>query len=232
MPRTIFALGGRGFSSLEPTPALDSFFTGLAKKSYPTVGLIPTAGGDQAARCETFEMLGTMRGFRPRVISLFRRDEMTLEEEVASCDCIFVGGGNTWNMLHLWRLWGLDLLLRQAYERGVPLGGVSAGANCWFEQCSTDSFGPGLAVMEGLGWLSGSYCPHYDGEENRRPTLESFLRGGSLKPGYACDDGVGLLFEDETLKAVYRCPDAGAAYRVSWNEGAFRQEPIEPLITV
>lgn len=225
MPRSILAVGGRGFSVLEPTPALDDFFVDLAGVDSPVVGLIPTASGDPEVRAEAFRILCMRRGWSPQVISLFRRGETPLAEEVASCDAIWVGGGNTWNMLHLWKLWGLDQLLREAYERGVPLGGVSAGANCWFEQCSTDSFRPSLDVMDGLGWLAGSYCPHYDSEGERKPTLERFMKEGILRAGYACEEGVGLLFRDEALEGAV-AEGEGNAYRVRVSDGVFREEPL------
>jgi peptidase E len=225
MPRSILAVGGRGFSVLEPTPSLDSFFVDLAGARHPVVGLIPTASGDPDVKAEAFRHLCARRGWTPQVISLFWRGEAPLEEEVGACDVIWVGGGNTWNMLQLWRLWGLDKLLREAYEKCVPLGGVSAGANCWFEQCSTDSFRPRLDVMEGLGWLEGSYCPHYDSEGERRPTLERFMKGGLLGPGYACEEGVGLLFEDEALQGVV-ADGAGQAYRVGLSDGVFSEEAL------
>ncbi len=107
-------------------------------------------------------------------------------------DVIYVSGGNTANALAVWRLHGVDLALRAAWERGAVLGGVSAGANCWFECCVTDSFGIALDPLhDGLGLLPGSFCPHYDGEERRRPVYRSLVDGG-FPPGYAADDGAAL----------------------------------------
>ena len=127
---------------------------------------------------------------------------------------VYVGGGNTVNMLAVWRAHGLNAVLREAWEAGVVLCGVSAGALCWFEGGSTDSFGGGLSPLrDGLGLLPGSVCPHYDGEAERRPTYHDFILKG-LPGGNAADDGVGLHFVGtEFAEAISSRPDA-RAFRV------------------
>ena len=114
-------------------------------------------------------------------------------DRLADADVIYVSGGNTANALAVWRLHGVDDALRSAWERGAVLGGVSAGANCWFECCVTDSFRGALDPLhDGLGFLPGSFCPHYDGEKLRRPVYRSLLVDGGFAPGYAADDGAAL----------------------------------------
>ena len=133
----------------------------------------------------------------------------------SSQDVIYVGGGNTANMLAIWRLHGVDVVLREAWSRGIVLAGVSAGANCWFEACSTDSFGPDLAPLnDGLGFLAGSFCPHYDGELLRKPTYERWVAEGVLPAGYAADDGVGLVFRGTELTEAVSEVAGGRAFRV------------------
>jgi dipeptidase E len=112
---------------------------------------------------------------------------------------VFVGGGNTANMLAIWQVHGVDELLREPWGRGVVLSGSSAGGICWFESGITDSFGPQLEQMECLGYLSGSFCPHYDDEELRRPRYHELMRDG-LAPGLAADAGVGPHFVDGELR--------------------------------
>ena len=124
-----------------------------------------------------------------------------LRSTVLDQDLIFVGGGNTANMLAIWRLHGVDELLREALEAGVVLSGSSAGGICWFETGVTDSFGPQLAPMECLGFLPGSLCPHWDDEENRRPRFHELLKGG-FPAGYAADAGVGLHFVNGELQGA------------------------------
>ncbi len=137
-----------------------------------------------------------------------------LRELVLSQDVLIVGGGNTANMLAIWRVHGFDALLRDAWEQGTVLTGWSAGMICWFEAGVTDSFGPELAGMrDGLGLLPGSACPHYDGEELRRPMYRKLVDEG-FPAGYAADDGVGLHFVGTELAEVWTVREEATAYRV------------------
>jgi peptidase E len=138
-----------------------------------------------------------------------------LRQLALSCDAILVRGGNTANMLAVWRLHGFDAILREAWEAGVLLTGWSAGMICWFEAGVTDSFGPQLEGMrDGLGFLPGSACPHYDGEERRRPVYTQLVRGG-FPAGIALDDGVAAEYVGTELREVLTTrPDAGG-YLVS-----------------
>ena len=131
-----------------------------------------------------------------------------------SFDAIFVGGGNTANMLAVWRLHGFDVVLREAWESGIVLAGSSAGMICWFEAGVTDSFGLQLEGMpDGLGFLRGSACPHYDGEERRRPRYRELVDGG-FPSGYAADDGAALHFVGTELHEVLSVREGATAYRV------------------
>jgi dipeptidase E len=141
-----------------------------------------------------------------------------LRELVLSQNVIVVGGGNTANLLAIWRVHGFDVLLREAWEQGIVLTGSSAGMICWFEAGVTDSFGPLAALRDGLGILPGSACPHYDGEKDRRPTYQRLVREG-FPAGYAADDGAALHFVDTTLKACIASRPAAAVYRVSAEGG-------------
>jgi peptidase E len=134
--------------------------------------------------------------------------ELTLDHDV-----ILVTGGNTANALAIWRTHGFDRILREAWQQGVLLAGWSAGMICWFEHGVTDSFGPQLAPMECLGFLPGSACPHYDGEEQRRPVYTQRVAGGLL-PGVAADDDVALRYVGTELREVVTSREGAAAYRV------------------
>jgi len=146
-----------------------------------------------------------------------------LRELTLSQDVVIVAGGNTANMLAVWRTHGFDKVLRSAWEHGVVLAGWSAGAICWFEASVTDSFGPQLEGMrDGLGFLPGSACPHYDGEELRRPRYAELVRGG-FPPGIALDDDVAARFDEQELAEVVTTRAGATAYRVG-REG---DEPLE-----
>ena len=133
---------------------------------------------------------------------------------------IYVGGGNTANMLAIWRVHGVDKALKKAWEAGVVLAGSSAGANCWFDASLTDSFGPNLdPLKDGLKLLPGSFCPHYDSESLRRPRYEEVVGSGALPGGYAADDGVGVLFNGHDLEEVVASLPGQHAYRVERRKG-------------
>ena len=145
-----------------------------------------------------------------------------LRRIVLDQDVIFVGGGNTANALAIWRVHGFDEILREAWEAGIVLTGWSAGMICWFEAGVTDSFGPQLeGLRDGLGLLAGSACPHYDGEELRRPVYTRLVAEG-FPPGVAADDGVGIRYTGTELAEVVSVREGAGAYRV----GADGEEPL------
>ncbi|HTJ41412.1 MAG TPA: peptidase E [Kofleriaceae bacterium] len=213
MRGTIVAMGGGGFS-MEETPVLDDFVLSLAPRPRPHVVFVPTASGDSPEYVGRFAA-----AFEPRAelswLSLFNRDA-DLVETLADADIVYVGGGNTANLIALWRLHGLDTILRDAAARGVILAGVSAGALCWFECGVTDSFGPQLAPLTGgLGFLAGAFTPHYDGDPARRPLLQGLVRDGTLPDAWAADDGCALVFEDGALADLVTSRPGARAYRVT-----------------
>jgi len=121
-------------------------------------------------------------------------------------------------MLALWREWGLDLILREAWQEGIVLAGVSAGSICWFEQGLSDSMKAGeLQPMHCLGLLAGSNCPHYDWEAERRPQYQRLICEGKLRPGHAADDGAALHYVDGKLEKVVSSRATAKAYRVEWD---------------
>ena len=209
----IVGMGGGGDSPAQ-TRLLYRYALGLTGKERPRVLFVPTAVGDSAEAVvswyERFEGVGE-RAHLP----LFPWPPENLRELVLSFDAINVSGGNTANMLALWRVHGLDAILREAWERDVVLFGASAGMICWFEAGVTDSFGPQLEGMrDGLGFLAGSACPHYDGEELRRPRYRELIDAG-FPEGIAADDGVGLHYVGTELREIVTCRPGATAYRVT-----------------
>jgi dipeptidase E len=154
-------------------------------------------------------------------LSFFPWPPAELRELALAQDVILVSGGNTANALAIWRVHGLDAILREAWQEGILLTGWSAGMICWFEQGVTDSFGPELAAMDCLGLLPGSACPHFDGEERRRPVYTQLVRGG-LAPGIAADDDVGVHFVGTELRDVVTSREGATAYRIT----AAGEEPL------
>jgi len=164
------------------------------------------------------------RDCEPDRIRLFGIPDQPVER-LAEQDVIYVSGGNTANALAIWRVHGVDVALRDAWEGGAVLGGWSAGANCWFEDSVTDSYGPRLRELgSGLGVLAGSFCPHFDGEPERRPTYTRLVRDGVLPPGYAADDDAAFHFEGTELREVVSQREGARGYRV----GADGETALEP----
>jgi peptidase E len=174
---------------------------------------VPTPSGDSDRAIAAFFEAFAQRDCEPSCLRLFGTPERPADQ-LADSDVIYVSGGNTANALAVWRLHGVDLALRAAWERGAVLGGVSAGANCWFACCVTDSFGTALDPLhDGLGLLPGSFCPHYDGEELRRPVYRALVDSG-FPGGYAADDGAALHFEGTELREVVTSLEGATAYRL------------------
>lgn len=217
MPETrhIVAIGGGSFRT-DPGNTLDDFLIGLTGQARPRVLLVPTAGGDAEPTIEAFRRSFLERRCVPSVLRLFQREHEDLAPIVLAQDLIFVGGGNTANQQAIWRVHGVDTLLRRAWEAGTVMAGVSAGGLCWFEEGVTDSFHPTrLKPIHGLlGFLDGSFCPHYDSEEDRRPVYHALIADGTLAPGLAADDGVALHFRGTALAEAVAFRPGGAAWRV------------------
>jgi peptidase E len=208
----IVGLGGGG-DTREQTFRLHRYVLGLTGKERPRMLFVPTAMADSdsavAMILEHFALETDAT-----VLRTFPWPPDDLRSRILDQDAICVSGGNTANMLAIWRVHGIDTLLREAWDAGIVLFGASAGMICWFEAGVTDSFGPQLEGMrDGLGFLQGSACPHYDGEERRRPRYRELVDDG-FPPGLAADDGVGLRFAGTELVEVVTCRPGAAAYRV------------------
>ena len=214
--RQIIALGGGGFGSSLENLRLDEYLLSLCAASKPKVCFIPTASGDSLDYIAKFEAAYGSLGAETSVFQLFRSQTWTgaPEEMLLDQDLIFVGGGSTMNMMLLWQSWGIDTILRKAYDQGTILAGISAGANIWFEQCTTDSLGPGIQVMSCLGWLPGSFTPHYDSEPERKPLLRQMLREQTIAPGYAATDGAAVHFINEEFHKVVIDREGALAFEV------------------
>ena len=211
--RRIVAVGGGGFVSTPESPLID-YVLGAAGKPRPRVCFVPTAGGDALPYVAMFYRGCAARDCEPSDLPLFNRTGEDLREKLLAQDVIWVGGGNTANLLAIWRAHGVDRIMREAWEAGVVLSGSSAGMICWFEASITDSFGPQLAALEdGLGFLPGSACPHFDGEERRRPVYRAAIAAG-FPGGYAADDQVALRFDGAELAECVTAREGASAWRV------------------
>jgi dipeptidase E len=224
--RRIVALGGGGFSMEPENPVLDDHVLALAGVPRPRVLFVPTASGDSAEYIGRFRDAFPAERAEASVLTFFERTVEDLRALVLAQHVVYVGGGSTANLLAVWRLHGLDTVLFEAYAAGIVLAGISAGMNCWFAASVTDSFGPRLAGLpDGLGLLPFSACPHYDGEEQRRPTYRRLVAEG-FPGGYAADEGAALVFTDGTLTEVVASRAGAGGYRVERVDGAVRETPL------
>jgi peptidase E len=222
-------MGGGGFSMEPENLLLDRYVLKASGKRKPKVCFVPTASGDAQGYIDRFYESFKTLPCKPSHLTLFRPSEwkQDLAGQILGADVLYVGGGNTFNMLTLWRAWGVDKLIRRAYRNGTVLAGLSAGAICWFEQGNTDSLGRGLAPMGCLGWLKGSCCPHYDGEAQRRPVHHSLMAKGKLIAGYAADDGVGLHFVNQKLVRIVSSRPKAKGYWVERVKGKTVETELE-----
>lgn len=230
--KQIIAIGGGGFGrsiAARPyDPLLEKYFTQQANVKNPRICFIPTASGEAQNYIVNFYRTFNALDCKPSHLSLFDPPISDLRSYLLAQDAIYVGGGNTKSMLALWREWKVDQILKEAWEKGIVLGGVSAGALCWFEEGVTDSIPGPLTGLKCMGFLKGSHCPHYDGEKERRPSYHRLMEEG-LKPGLAADDFVALHYVDREFKQALCANDCGKAYRVELKEGSIAESVIEPL---
>jgi dipeptidase E len=215
----ILAMGGVHLVPGSTDWPLLQFMLDLSGRERPRICLLGTASGENPSGLANYYATFARRS-EPTHLDLFGRTVDDIERFLLEQDVLFVAGGNTANMLAIWRLHGVDKALKSAWEAGVVLAGWSAGGNCWFEASVTDSFGVNLdPLKDGLRFLDGSFCPHYDSESLRRPRFEELVGGGRLPDGVAADDGVGLLFEGRGLADVVASMPGQHAYRVERRKG-------------
>ncbi len=210
---------------MEPeNPLLDQYILKQSGKANPKICYVPTASGDSDICISWFYSFFEKQQCQPSHLSLFKPPARDLEGFVLDKDILYIGGGNTKNLLALWKEWELDKIMRKAWEQEKLLAGISAGSICWFEEGVTDSYGDKLEPLKCLGFLKGSNCPHYDGEADRRPSYHQLVASGAIKPGIAADDGVAIHYIGQELyKAVSSRPKA-RAYNVCCDMGIIETE--------
>jgi len=215
-PRQILIAGG-GFRT-----TFIRYMAELTGKDRPRLCYLPTASADRESGIirwyENCAPLNVVPLVQQSFISSYRMDQ-SWRDVLLSMDGIVVSGGNTLNQQAIWKVQGIDKVLREAWDRGIVLGGASAGSLCWFEEGTTDSRPQEVTKIECLGFLRGSHSPHYDAEEVRRPTYHRLILSGELKPGYACDNNAGIYFVDNEVKRVVKTREDASVYHVTLKGG-------------
>lgn len=223
--RKILIAGG-GFGT-----AYIRYMAQLTGKPRPKLLYLPTASADSPAGIINWYRACAPLNVEPShqvsFIASYSQTR-TWEEVLLSVDGIVCSGGNTLNQQVIWKAHGIDAILKQAWDRGIVLGGASAGSLCWFEHGTTDSRPKELSRVDCLGFLQGSHSPHYDAEPGRRPLYQKMILAGQMKPGYACDNDAGIYFEDNTVKRVVSTRAAAKVYYVSVEGGKVVEKVMEP----
>jgi peptidase E len=214
VPRQIVAFGGGGFSMESGNPLLDDYVLGLTGAERPRVCFLPSASGDADHYIVRFYRAFSAHRCEATHVSLFRREQgpEDLRRHLLSQDLIYVGGGSVVSLLGVWRAHGIDEILREAWEAGVILCGLSAGSLCWFAEAVTGFHGPPKR-LEGLGLLPFSNCVHYEPKSKRRESYHGFLREG-MRAGYAAEDGAALHFTGTELSRVIASRPEARGYRL------------------
>ena len=166
---------------------------------------------------------------KPVIYHFLVHQKADLRDFVMDKDIFYVGGGNTRNLLVLWKEWGLDEHLYEAWCNGAIMAGLSAGSICWFKQGLTDSVTGKLLPLECLGFVEGSNCPHFDTEKGRRPSYHEAILDGSMIDGIACDDGVAAHFIDGKLDCCVSSLPKAKAYKLKNIGGSIDELIIEPI---
>lgn len=222
--RQVIAIGGGGFGRTQASNLIEQYILDQSTKNTPNICFIPTATGDLDPYVVNFYTVFSKLNCNPSHISFFKRT-VDLEAHIADQDIIFVGGGNTKSMLAVWKDWGLDVILKNAYDRGVVMSGVSAGAICWFEQGLTDSWADELKIMPCMNFIPGNCAPHYDEEPERRPATKKLLEGKVIESMYGIEGGAALHFIDETPEYSVRFSNNKNAYLVILQNDQVNESP-------
>jgi dipeptidase E len=221
----IIAAGGALLSPDQSNVKLARYVLEATGKPKPRICFVPTACGEDTVVVASFFETYAPFGLETSVLRFFRRTPVDLRAYLFAFDVVQIGGGNTRSMLAVWKHWGFDAVLREAWERGIVLCGSSAGSICWFEEGVTDSVAVNLTAMECLGLLAGSNCPHYDGEKDRRPAYQRLVAAGEIGPGIACDDNAAVHYHGTGLHAIVAGLPTARAYRIE-REGAGARETV------
>jgi peptidase E len=210
-------------------PPFIQFVASLTGKDNPKLCYLPTAAADGEPGIIRWYEACAILDVRPSVQKMFINSydqKESFEEVLLNVDGIVVGGGNTLNMMSIWKAQGVDVILKKAWDRGIVLAGGSAGSLCWFEEGTTDSRPKELSKVTCLGLIKTSHCPHYDAEEQRRPLYHKYIKSKVLKPGYACDNKAAIYFEDNEVRKVLALNEESNAYYVYEKNGEIIEDRL------
>lgn len=231
--RKIVAIGG-GELREKTTLAIDEYIVGLAKahagENRPYALFIPTASHDYMPYYNTFHKVytGIFNVKTDVALTVYKEPDMEkIKAKFDKADVIYVGGGDTVFMLRHLEKTGLLPLIKEAYERGVVLAGLSAGAICWFSDIYTDSAevrgDEQYAMFKGLGWINGIISPHYGARMLDFDKIVCY----NYACAYGVEDDAALVLEDEQI--VGSITSGGKAYKIESKDGQLIKTEIPSL---
>ncbi|UWX53765.1 peptidase E [Maribacter litopenaei] len=228
MKRQLFIYG----SGRHTVPFLD-YVAKATGKEPPNLCFIPTASGEDQDYIESFYEVCSQIDVIPHVMSVWINSydqNETFGDIISKMDAIVVGGGNTLNMLAIWKAQGIDSELKKAYYNGVVMAGGSAGSLCWFNAGTTDSGPKELSIVEGMAFIDKSHCPHYNSETSRRPLYHNNILSGKLTDGYACDDRSAIHFINEQVHTSVSLDEQNNSYYVHEQEGKIVEDRLDRIL--
>jgi len=229
--KQIIAIGGGGFGRIIKDLKIEKYIKLQSSKESPKICFIPTATGDDKDYIDNFYKAFDSLGCKTSHIDFFKRT-IDLRPHILDQDIIYVGGGNTKSMLAVWKEWGLDKILKEAYEHNIIMSGVSAGAICWFEKGITDSWKDNQATIDCLGFVKGICCPHYDEEPERIPYVKQILEAGEIEGCYAVEGYTALHVVDDIPKFNVSFKEDTTCHHVKFFNNQIHHNSISDIIRV
>ncbi len=226
----IIALGGGGFSDSPDNLLLDEYILLQTNKAKPKILFLPTAGGDHPDYTAKFYRTYKKLNCKPSHLELSRKSiaYKKLEQAVMSSDAVFAGGGSPAYLMQVWRKCGLDKIIKRAWAEGIVLSGMSAGAICWYEDGFKNPSPDVWRRIKCLGFLEGSFCPHYDKRGELRKAYRNMVSKGRLADGYGVEDGVALHYSGTGLKYIVSAVQGAKAFRVQKSGFRARENELKP----
>ena len=221
--KNIIAIGGGGFGRSLGSLEIEKYIISLVDKKRPKICFIPTASGDNSLYKLNFYRAFSKLDCITSHIDFFSRT-VNLEEKVFAQDIIYVGGGNTKSMIAVWKEWNLQNILKKAYENGIVMSGVSAGAICWFDKGITDSFADKLEVIDCLGFVEGIACPHFDEEKEREPYVIDLIKNQIIKSCICIEGNCALHIKNDSDFTSINFGREKKCLRISYQNKSLKKE--------
>ncbi len=226
--QTVFAFGG------DVNKKFVQYVIDLTNKPHPKICFVPTASADNPDNIKYWEFICEQLSLQPYILKVWvssDKNAKSFEEMLLNMDAIIVGGGNTLNMMAIWKAQGIDSILRKALDNGIVLAGGSAGSICWFQNGISDSRPTNLSIVDGLSFLPYSNCPHY-ADSTRKEMYHRQMKNNNIISGYAMDDLSGILFRNGKFIEAVSQNDINNSYHVYLNNGKIYSEKLNSRILV